>query len=242
MTAIDDDILMRRVDGELSPDEAERVDLAARTDPGVAARLESLRRLREVTREAFPIGVDPRDRALKALIASEGVRKPSPLAALGAVLAEAFAPRRVAIWGGLAAAAFVAGVLIGPGMAGDGDGFSVRADGTLAEAGLIRVLDTRLTSDGADADGRSVALTFRDDQGRWCRTFEAAEAGVAGLACRQDDGWAMRALAPIDRPAGEIRTASAETPAAVLAAVDATITGETLDAADEARARDAGWR
>ncbi|MNE13004.1 hypothetical protein D3C80_1058280 [compost metagenome] len=41
---------------------------------------------------------------------------------------------------------------------------------------------------------------------------------------------------------GEVRTAAAETPDVILSAVDATMGGETVDAASERRARDAGWR
>jgi hypothetical protein len=106
----------------------------------------------------------------------------------------------------------------------------------------VRVLDSGLAADAPDAAGRAVGLTFRDADGRWCRTFQSADAGVAGLACRGGDAWRLEALAPFQPAAGEIRTAGADTPPAVLAAVDALIADETLDAAAETRARDAGWR
>ena len=242
MSMIDDDILMRRIDGELSPQEAERVDAAALVDPDVAARLEGMRRLRAAAREAFPVAADPRDQALARLI-GEGTAAPrSPFAGLVQALADAFAPRRAALWGGLAAAAFVGGVLLGPYFGEADRSLAVGAGGALADARLVRVLDTRLAADGADGDGRSVGLTFRDDEGRWCRTFRADEARLAGLACRQPGGWTMRVLAPTGGAPGEVRTAGAHTPEAVLAAVDAAISGDTLDAAAEARARDSGWR
>jgi hypothetical protein len=85
-------------------------------------------------------------------------------------------------------------------------------------------------------------LTFQDGERRWCRTFQAREDGMAGLACRQGDGWAVRVLAPLGAAGGEVRTASSDTPEPVLAAVDAAIVGQTADAAAEARARDADWR
>lgn len=242
MNLLDDDILMRRIDGELSPQEAARIDAEALADPEVAARLAVMRRLRETAREAFPVAADPRDQALARLIAAGETQSRAPFAGLFQAVADAFTPRRAALWGGVATAAFAAGVLLGPYL-GEGDrDLAVGAGGGLKNAGLVRVLDTRLAADGPDADGRSVGLTFRDDEGRWCRTFRAEEARLAGLACRQGEGWTMRVLARTEGASGEVRMAAAETPDAVLAAVDAVISGETLDATGEARARDAGWR
>lgn len=242
MSLIDDDILMRRIDGQLSPRDAERIDAAALADPEVAARLEAMRRLRATAQEAFPVTPDPRDQALISLIAAGGARSGSPLVGIYQALTDAFTPRRAALWGGLATAAFVGGVLLGPSFGGADRGLAVGPGGALTDAGLIRVLDTRLAADGPDGAGRSVGLTFRDDEGRWCRTFQASDASLAGLVCRQQGGWKIRVLAPTGEAPGEIRTAGAETSDAVLAAVDAVISGETLDAAAEARARDAGWR
>ena len=239
----DDETLMRRVDGELPAEAAAAIDAAAVSDPVLAGRLEALRRLRTLAREALPIAPDPRDDALARMIAAGGRARPSTGGSLIDRLRAAFAPRHAPLWAGLAAACFVAGLSIGWLGGGVADrGFSVGSGGAIADAGLIRVLDTRLTSDGADAQGRAVGLTFRDTDGRWCRTFQSGETGVAGLACREGDDWTMQALAPFQASAGELRTAAADIPAPVLAAVDAALAGDTLDAAAEARARDAGWR
>lgn len=240
MTPYDDETLMRRVDGELSPEAAGRIDAAAAADPVLAARLEALRRVRVLAREAVPVRPDPRDQALARLIATSA---PAPAAALVERLRAAFAPRHAPVWAGLAAACFVLGLSIGwlGGDSAPDRGFTVDPDGILADAALVRVLDTRLTADGPDAEGRAVGLTFRDANGRWCRTFRSGEAAVAGLACREADRWTLQALAPFSAPAGDLRTASADIPAPVLAAVDAAIAGDTLDAAAETRARDAGW-
>lgn len=241
MTRYDDEILMRRIDGELSAQEGERIDAEALSDPELAARLARMRALRAAAREAFAVQPDPRDQALARLIAgAEPVA--TPWTKLARALGEAFAPRRAALWGGLAVATFIGGLMIGPLLAGRNDSFVLAPGGEIADAGLIRVLDHRLASEGADGDGRAVVLTFRDGDGRWCRTFQAGEAGVAGLACRENDAWSLRALAPSAAGPGEIRTAGADTPAAVLAAVDASLAGDVLDAVAEAEARDAGWR
>lgn len=240
MTRLDDEILMRRVDGELTPDEVARVDASAQRDPAVAARLAALRSTRTVAREAFPTTQDARDADLARMIRSAPA-KASPLAGLGAMLADAFAPRRAVIWGGLATAAFVGGLALGPLLDDRDAGLRIEDGGVLVDAGLVRVLDTGLAADGADSDGRSVGLTFRDQDGAWCRTFNVGKAGVSGLACRQNGLWAMRVMAPLEQAGGDFRTASSEMPAAVLDVVDATIIGETLGGVEEAAARDRGW-
>jgi hypothetical protein len=242
MTAYDDETLMRRIDGELTPDQGVAIDAAAATDPVLAARLAAMKGLRRAARDAFPIAPDPRDRDLSQLIMAGPARRPGVAERLWAFLAESFAPRRAVVWGGLATAAFVGGVIVAPMLNDAGPEFSVGRDGAIADAGLIRVLDDRLAADGADGEGRAVGLTYRAADGRWCRTFRAGEAGVAGLACRQGEGWSLNVLAPLDTSGGEIRTASVDTPEVVLSAVDGSIRGETLDAAAEASARDSGWR
>lgn len=242
MTHYDDETLMRRVDGELSLEAGAAIDAAAASDPALAARLEALRALRTLAREAVPIGPDPRDQALARLIATSNTAT-APASPLIDRLRAAFAPRHAPLWAGLAAACFVAGLSIG-GLGGGGadKGFTVDRSGAIADAGLIRVLDTRLTADGADAEGRAVGLTFRDAEGRWCRTFQSGEANVAGLACREQDQWTLQALAPFNAPAGDLRTAAADIPAPVLAAVDAALVDDPLDAVAEAEARDSNWR
>ncbi|WP_296169037.1 hypothetical protein [uncultured Brevundimonas sp.] len=237
-----DEALMRACDGELSPDEMARLDAACATDPSLAARWAQFRALDLLAHQAFPVAVDPRDADLTRLIARADSR--STGTTWSDRLKAAFAPRRVAVWGAAAAACFVAGLMIGhwgqplPST----NGFSVADNGQIADTDLVRVLDQRLAGQGADSDGRSVGLTFRDAEGRWCRTFAAQSGSVAGLACREGDGWALEALARTGDAGGEVRMAASDTPAPVLAAVDALIAGDVLDAANEARVRDGGWR
>jgi len=241
-TRYDDETLMRRVDGELTFAAAAAIDDAATADPALAARLEALRSLRTLAREALPLAPDPRDRDLARLIAAAPPSRLGGAAGLIGALRGAFTPRYAPLWAGLAAASFVLGLSVGwLGARAPGAGFAVGPEGTLADAALVRVLDTRVTADGADEQGRSVGLTFRDADHRWCRTFQSGQAGVAGLACREADVWRLRALAPFQPASDDLRTASADLPAAVLAAVDAVLAEDPLDAAAEARARDAGW-
>lgn len=239
MTVFDDETLMRRADGELSAQQADDVDAAVASDPATAGRLASFRTDRKTARDAFPIVPDPLDAELARLVASVG-RKNSH----GWIerLKAAFVPAQAPIWGGLATACFVGGLAVGWLVLGQNEpGFSVDPSGDITNAGLVKVLDQRLASDGADGQGRAVILTFRNADGQWCRTFQAGEAGVAGLACHHEGGWAMAALAPFKSQSGEVRTASSDTPAVILAAVDAMISGETLDGENEIKARAAGW-
>lgn len=236
-----DEALMRRVDGEMTADESARLDADVAGDPALAGRLAAMRSLRDAARAAFPAAVDARDEALARMIAGQGAVETKP--GLWARLGEAFAPQKAGLWAGLAVAGFVAGVVLGPALgAGGSGGDLVTRDGVVAEAALVRVLDTGLAADGPDGDGRAVGLTFRDGQQRWCRTFDHAGAGMAGLACRDGDAWRIEALARSGPAGGEIRMASSETPAAILAAVDAAMAEPALDPTQEQAAREAGWR
>lgn len=172
---------------------------------------------------------------LKALLA-----EPAPatrVVDLGAVRAQRRAMSSWAAWGGMAAS-LVLGTLIGtrlmPSAGDDGQGRLV-ATGAVAQA-----LDRQLAS--APAGPVAVQISFKAKDGRWCRSFSTSAS--AGLACREADGaWALRQVAAIDATAGGgMRQAASSLPPSVLAAVDASMAGEALNAEQEKAARDAGWR
>lgn len=110
------------------------------------------------------------------------------------------------------------------------------ANGTLVASGaLADALDTQLASDQpADADIR-IGLSFRDRQGRACRSFEAR--AVSGIGCRDGGRWALeRAIG--GRANQEYRQASS---GELLAAAAAMMAGDPFDGAAERAARDKGW-
>jgi hypothetical protein len=88
----------------------------------------------------------------------------------------------------------------------------------------------------------AVQISFKAKDGRYCRSVSTRAS--AGLACREPDGaWALRQVAAVDAPAtGGMRQAASALPPSVLAAVDASMAGEALNAEQEKAARDAGWR
>lgn len=239
MSQFDDETLTRRLDGELDAETARAVDDAAATDLALAARLEALRRAGVASRMAFPATVDRRDADLARLIADSGTRAARPEARFD--WRRWLTPQTVGLGAGLAVAGFAAGVVIGP-MTSPEPASLVDPGGRIADRRLVQVLDRRLAGDGPDGTGRAVGLTFEATDGRWCRTFNDANAAMAGLACRADNGWAIQALAAVDSPDGEMRMAASDLPMPVLAAVDSLIAGDAVSAADEVAARDAGFR
>ncbi|HEY9109407.1 MAG TPA: NepR family anti-sigma factor [Roseateles sp.] len=169
---------------------------------------------------------------LKALLA-----EPEPAAnvvSLGAVRAQRRAMSSWAAWGGMAAT-LVLGTLIGTRLAPPPGG----GDRLVATGEIAKALNQQLAS--APAGAVAVQLSFKANDGRYCRTFSTATS--AGLACREADGaWALQQVAAVNALNGDMRQASSSLPPSVLAAVDATMAGDALNAEQEKAARDAGWR
>ena len=241
---VTDETIAAYVDGELADEPRAALEAQLAADASLAARVEAQRRLRSRLSAAFdPVLAEPAPRDLLALIRGE-----APLAAVVDLAA-----RRKAgpTWGwpqgAAVAASLLVGVLFGAAfmrIAQPTAILSPAADGVTAAGPLARALDGQLASDQPAAAAVRVGLTFRDGDGRYCRTFATSHSGgLAGVACRAGGGWRVEASArAAPAPSGGMRTAAAETPPAVLAAVDAMIAGEPLDARQEAAARAAGWR
>lgn len=233
---VTDEMLMAYVDGELDAAEAAAVALAAAGDATLAARIARHRQLSGAVKGAYAdIAAEPAPERLAETVGNgkvvrlEGVR----------------ARRATPAWGrwGTLAAGIAAGLAVGLNLpSGDAplvDG-NMRARGQLASA-----LDSQLASAPPAGGLVRVGLSFRTRDREFCRTFTATKGGgPAGLACRDGDGWAVRmAVAQAAATSGgDYRTAAADTPPEVLAAAQAMMLGEPLDAAGEAAAKAAGWR
>ncbi|MDR7270142.1 hypothetical protein J2X20_002800 [Pelomonas saccharophila] len=167
---------------------------------------------------------------LKALLAEPAAQ----VVDLGAVRAQRRGMSNWMAWGGMAAT-LVMGTLIGMRLTPSGGG----DDRLVAGGAIAQALDRQLAS----APGATVAVqvSFKARDGRWCRSFSTAAS--AGLACREADGaWALQQVAATSSAGSGMRQAASSLPPSVLAAIDATMAGEALNAEQERSARDAGWR
>jgi hypothetical protein len=235
--------LMAFADGMLDPESAQEVERAIAANPALAAEVERHRALKRSLVAAYdPVLEEPAPAALTALFG-----KAAPVAELEeARLRRARTPgvptRFVAP--AAMAAGLAMGIVFGGALSGRSALLGEGPDGLVARHELSRALDQRLASEPDPRALVQVGLSFRDRQGRWCRTFTVRrEDGFAGLACRTGDAWALKATATVaSRPEGQFETAAAGLPPEILAAVDRTIGGEPADAAAERAARQSGWK
>ena len=121
----------------------------------------------------------------------------------------------------------------------DGNG-TITANGALATA-----LATQLAAD--DQHSISIGLSFRAKDGQMCRTFAArgGAQGLAGIACRGNNGWTIAGLASAEgafADPSKFQTAGAALPQSLRDRVKAMISGDVLNTAEERAARERGWR
>jgi hypothetical protein len=248
---VTEEMIMAYADGELDAAARAEVEAAMAKDADLAGRIEAHLKLRTTLAGAF--GGALTEPVPDRLIAAVKRRPTAPSATVVELAkfrakpeprARGAAPRWMR-WGAVAATLLV-GVMFGrvwltapTAPMAVGPGGQMAAQGALATA-----LNDQLASSGG---GKTVAIgvSFRSTAGQYCRTFQVNQGqGLAGLACREPRGWAVRmAMAsPAQAATSGYRTAASETPAPVLDAVQGLITGEPLDAKAEAAAKAAGWR
>jgi hypothetical protein len=260
MTVPDDEVFAF-VDGELPPEAMARIEAAMTTDPQLALRVETQRALRRllssahagIVREAPPeilgaaVAAQPPPTSKPAeVIAFPGAkakakdkpkpREPKPPRPTGAT------GRGFPTWVG-PAACLVVGLAIGRLAAPPPVTLSGANDpAPLAAGPLVQALNTQAS--GPNAGPIRINLSFQAASGAYCRAFRASgRSPLAGVACREPDGWRVRAVSP-DRPAplAADSPAASQAPAAVLTVVNAMIVGPPLDTAGEAKAKAAGWK
>ncbi|HEY0596260.1 anti-sigma factor [Sphingopyxis sp.] len=218
------------VDGELDDLTARRIKREAGSDAGLAAEIARNRELRaQLTAHFAPVIEEVVPERLRALLVETNVD--TSLAARRETKRLRFAPIH---WATIAAS-LVLGLTIGlkPWMpVAD----VTNANGTLVASGaLAEALDTQLASNQpADATVR-IGLSFRNRDGRTCRSFEGR--GLAGIGCHEGGRWRLeRTMGGTAQ--GEYRQAASGALAADAAAMMA---GEPFDAAAERAARRRGW-
>lgn len=229
--SFDPDTIAAFVDGELDDLTARRIEREAESDAALAAEIARYRALTAKLSAHFaPVVDEAVPERLRALLVEGGVD--ISMADRRNAKHRLFAPVH---WGAIAAS-LVFGLTIGlrPWVPA-ADIASV--NGTLVASGaLADALDTQLASDQlANAEIR-IGLSFRDRQGRVCRSFEARD--VSGIGCRDSGRWALeRAIGGRANP--EYRQASS---GELLAAAAVMMAGDPFDFAAERAARDKGWR
>lgn len=250
MKDVSDEELEAFATGDLPEERCEAIALLLEADADLNARLEALMDHRD------------RDEGIRAAFA-DILEQPVPTALLDSVTL-ASAPSNVVsleqarqaparqrtYWAtGLSMAASLAlGLIVGSqfmtglgGASGDKTLVVASADGPVASTELAQVLSGLPGGEvkALEGAGRArMSISFRDGDGRLCRQFsvEGETAATDGAACRQGKQWRIEAVAARAMETGEIRTASGDAAGPVLAAVDALIAGEPLDAAAEAKA------
>lgn len=220
------------VDGELDDLTARRIAREAESDPALAAEIARHRTLTaQLAAHYAPIAQEPVPDRLRALLTPDPVVDTSFAARLETRRAR-FAPIH---WGAIAAS-LVLGLSLGlrpwmPVASVAETGGAIVAAGPLANA-----LDTQLASNQSTGGAVRIGISFTDRAGRYCRSFESGT--IDGIGCRKGDRWQLERTMP-GQVGADYRQASSGELAATAAAMMA---GDPLDAADERRARDAGWQ
>lgn len=238
---IDEQKFFAWLDGELNASEAAEVAAEVERDPELQRLATEHRAMAADLKRSFDsVANAPVPQKIReAARPRERGRSVIGIASRGEGLARPFI-RPLPQWAAMAAT-LVLGLFAGMLVAGDFDSSPVEVrGGALYAAGATeRALETQLASAPASSDVR-IGLTFRDQQGSICRSFESG--AVAGLACREDGDWRLRGLFGAPEGAGaEYRMAAGPDPR-LMDLVDSAMAGEPFDAAQEREARARGWR
>jgi len=238
VTNFSDETLMAYADGELDATTRAAVEAAMAADPAVAQRVARHLELRRRLSGAF-VSVLEEPVPGRLLAAARALPSAPPVTPAR----RAPVPRRSWLEWGALAATLVLGVLLGAWWLQRPGGDLGLRDGQLIAAGqLAQSLSQQLASTQPRDARLRVGISFRSRAGSYCRTFVLRDPSeLAGLACREPDGWRIRVFEAVAAAHGTYRQAGSGLPPPVVAAVDELIEGEPLDARAEAAARDRGW-
>ena len=241
---ITDEQLAAYVDGELDPAAAEAVRREIAESPDLERQVHAQRALTDRLRRSF-------DRTLDEPVPTRLRRAVESSRVVDAVKRTSWHPARAAWFAGLAAAAgLVLGVVLAPSLThGPGGNPDIVAGpaGLTAAGELAMVLSNQLASEQPRDSRIHLGASFLAKTGGYCRTFimDQPDSRLSGMACRQDGGWALKALhedAASPGEAGEYRQAATTLSPFVLQAAGAIMSGDALDARAEAAARNRDWQ
>ena len=215
------------LDGELTPVDAARVEARVAASSTLTVEARAHRAMTAKLRAAFDPVMTPK----------------SDVADLAAKRAErAPRPRAIPQWAAIAAT-LVIGIGLGTMINRAGEERSplaIEGGSVVAAAALDQALTQQLASADQHRVATRIGLTFRNEQGRLCRTF--SDSAANGLACRYDDDWRIEGLhSASGESTGDYRMASGADQR-LAALVDGMIAGEPFDAEGEKAARESGWK
>lgn len=254
-THIPEDLLTAYVNNELEGAERTRVEQAIATDTRLAQRVARERALRErelgLFSDALNQPASRRRASIRPLAPASAPAQIIDLARARAARARRVEPRRLSIsTRGLIAASLGIGLCVGlliEYVLSLGVPLEFRSGAMVARGSLERALNQELSSAVPPAAAAHVGLSFRARSGSYCRTFELeGRRALAGLACKEQQQWRIANLVAIDAArsapgALARRTVSSSLPAALQQAVNERLSGEPLDANEEAAARSKDW-
>ncbi len=219
MTELNDELLVAYADGELSPEDAAKVELALQTDLRVREAVQMFRDTADWSRRAF-------DDVLREPVPERLLRaaagQPDAAEATGAEPSYEGRRAKPAFQGRLAGLAMAASIALAIGVGG---GFGLSQWSVPIEAGSagisqIGAVDSHGALHSALESGASGALTkvgtggdvmplttFVDRGGRYCREFlttladRSGTSAAFGIACRQPTGtWLVEAVGAAPTP------------------------------------------
>ena len=229
----DDPDFFAWLDGELAEPQASVMAAKVASDPELIAYAQQHRALAaRLSRALDPIASAPVPEHLR-----EAVQMPA--AEVVDLSAARAGRRRQWSMAGLAAAASLAlGLVIGGAIPRESGSYQFNGSQLAAAGSLARALDRQPASVG-DQEGIRLGLSFRDRQGRFCRSFTAD--AQSGLACRSDNHWEVEGLVRSSGAGSEYRMASGQDPA-LAAMIDSRLSGEPFNPEGESKAIQQGWK
>lgn len=253
MMTIEDEKLMAYLDGELSPEEMKQIDDALETDHELRALLDSQRRLKARLIAHFaPTAEEPIPDRFKTLLESEPAEEEAERSSeiVDFVTARRDRETRRNSFGGWGlpqlsaiAASLAIGLVAGPTIFGGWEeGSATITEGIVLAAGdpLTSTLDTQLASTQASDAPIRVGITFLDQQGNYCRTFDGPK--IDGIACRQDGAWQLAiAVSGAESTADPQFRQAASGNRIVLEYAQSIMAGAPVEAGAEQQARDGDW-
>lgn len=219
--------------GELSDEREEEIAAAVAADPALARQVNQHKALKAMLAEHYaPVLDQPVPDRLTAMLARS---QQAEVADLAAARERRETRRRLPHWGWIAGPALAASLALALFLPGTNDETEIYADKQLAA-----VLEDTLVVSQLPAEETRVLLSFRTEEGRYCRAFSGSAGG--GIACRDDEGWRLEVLEEgSEGVTTDYRMAGAGD-GELLALAQEMASGTALDADGERAARAQGWR